>query len=167
MSARIKRVLFAVYEVVSTVLITLGSIIAILYLCGLRFYYVKTGSMGELLPVGSVCVVSTYSRYENIKTGDVISFRVNDGMLATHRAIKITENGIITQGDANNTADPAPVTKENYIGKTVFAVPKLGVLFSFVHSFAGKTVIVGAIAVLVILGWIYKEKERTENNSDL
>ena len=166
-SARIKRVLFVVYEVVSTALITLGSFIAILYLCGLRFYYVKTGSMGELLPIGSVCVVSTYSDFEDIETGDVISFRANDGMLATHRAIKITEHGIITQGDANNTADSVPVTKEDYIGKTVFAVPKIGAVFNFFHSPIGKIVIVGAIAVLLILGRIYKEKEHTEDISNL
>ena len=165
-SEKIKRVFFIAYEVLSTALITVGSILAILYLCGLRFYYVKTGSMGELMPVGSLCVVSTYSSFERIETGDVISFRVSDGMLATHRAIRITEQGILTQGDVNNTADSDPVTKENYIGKTVFAVPEIGAVLIFFQTLSGKIVIVTTFTVLLILGRFYREKERIPNRCD-
>lgn len=165
-SEKIKRVFFIAYEVLSTALITVGSILAILYLCGLRFYYVKTGSMGELMPVGSLCVVSMYSSFEEIETGDVISFRVSDGMLATHRAIKITDHGILTQGDVNNTADTDPVTIENYIGKTVFAVPEIGAVLIFFQTLSGKILIVTTFTILLILGRVYREKEHCANDCD-
>ena len=157
--AKIKKIFNMIYEIVSTIVITVGIILAIVYLCGIRLYHVKSGSMGELLPVGSVCFVSTYSKYEDIKAGDVISFRVSEDMLVTHRAEKITDNGIITKGDANNTEDPDLVTKENYIGKTVFAIPHIGRIFGSLHTFRG-TLMLGVIAVLLIIsGVFYKKKE--------
>lgn len=120
--------------------------------------------MGELLPIGSVCFVSTYSRYEDIEAGDVISFRVSDDMLVTHRAEKITDNGIITKGDANNTEDPDLVTKDNYIGKTVFAIPHIGRIFGFFRTIAGKILIAVMFLLLLIMGRIYKENDVGSDN---
>ncbi len=112
--------------------------------------------MGELLPVGSVCFVSTYSKYENIETGDVISFKVDDDMLVTHRAVRITGAGIYTKGDENNTEDPDAVTKENYIGKTVFALPYIGKALEFFHTINGLIVIAAVVLIMLITGTFYK-----------
>ena len=65
------------YRIISTAVIFLAALLFMLYMCGIRMYHVKSGSMGELLPVGCVCFVSTYSKYDDITEGDVISFRVN------------------------------------------------------------------------------------------
>ena len=161
---KIRKIFNIVYEIVSTAVITIGIILAVLYLCGIRLYHVKSGSMGELLPVGSVCFVSTYSKYEDVKQGDVISFRVSDDMLVTHRAEKITDNGIITKGDANNTEDPDLVTKDNYIGKTVFAIPHIGRIFGFFRTIAGKILIAVMFLLLLIMGRIYKENDVGSDN---
>ena len=157
--AKIRKIFNTLYEIISTTIITFGIILAIVYLCGIRLYHVKSGSMGELLPIGSVCFVSTYSKYENIKAGDVISFRVSDDMLVTHRAEKIMDNVIITKGDANNAEDPDPVTKENYIGKTVFAIPHIGRLFDSLHTFKGA-LLLGIIAILLIISGIFYKKNK-------
>ena len=157
--AKIKKIFNTLYEIISTTIITFGIILAIVYLCGIRLYHVKSGSMGELLPIGSVCFVSTYSKYENIKAGDVISFRVSDDMLVTHRAEKIMDNVIITKGDANNAEDPDPVTKENYIGKTVFAIPHIGRLFDSLHTFKGA-LLLGITAILLIISGIFYKKNK-------
>lgn len=157
---KIRKVFNTFYEIISVMIITVGVIFAIIYLCGIRLYHVKSGSMGDLLPVGSVCFVSTYSKYEDIKRGDVISFRVSDDMLVTHRAEEITGNGIITKGDENNINDPDPVTKDNYIGKTVFAIPRIGGIFGSLHTFRG-TLLLGIIVVLFIIsGVFYKKNEK-------
>lgn len=161
--AKIRKIFNTLYEIISTTVITFGIILAIVYLCGIRLYHVKSGSMGELLPVGSVCFVSTYSKYENIETGDVISFKVDDDMLVTHRAVRITGAGIYTKGDENNTEDPDAVTKENYIGKTVFALPHIGDMFIFFRTTAGKVSIVTALLILLIMGRIYKMNDTEEN----
>ncbi|MBR4628599.1 MAG: signal peptidase I [Ruminococcus sp.] len=155
--AKIKKVFNTVYIVISTAVITVGVILVVLLLCGIRLYSVQSGSMGELLPVGSVCFVSTYSKYENIEYGDVISFRVSDGMRVTHRVVKVTAEGVYTQGDMNKEQDPDPVTKENYIGKTVFALPYLGAALGFFHTLWGKIAICFGILLLVIAGVFYKK----------
>lgn len=157
---RVRKAFGILYEILSTAVITLGALLAVLYLCGIRLYRVKTGSMGELLPVDSVCFVSTYSRFDALEAGDVIAFRVQeDGMLVTHRAIAVTEKGVYTRGDANDTPDPDPVTRENYIGKTVFALPRLGALFRAVQTVKGMAVLGLCAAGLVILGCFYRQKE--------
>ena len=100
---KLRKILDITYKILSSAIITIALILLITYLCGIRFYHVKSGSMGELLPVGCVCFVSTYSKYENVEVGDVISFKVDDDTFVTHRVIRITPEGIITKGDENNT----------------------------------------------------------------
>lgn len=153
----VRNVFNTIYRFISTAVITIGVLLLIMYLCGIRLYHVKSGSMGELLPVGGVCFVNTYSAYDDITVGDVISFRISDDMLVTHRAVKITEEGIITKGDENNTYDPEPVTRENYIGETVFALPYIGRLLGFFHSLKGKIILAAVGAVLLISGVLYKQ----------
>lgn len=152
----IRNVYNIFYRIISTAVIVLAVILFLLYMCGIRLYHVKSGSMGELLPVGSVCFVSTYSKYDDITEGDVISFSVNSDMMVTHRAISVTEDGIITQGDMNNTPDPDYVTRDNYIGKTVFAVPYIGKAFAFFNTRKGIIVIAGVVLLMFITGAIYK-----------
>ena len=136
------------YEIVSTVIVLFAVLLAVMFLCGIRMYNVRSGSMGELIPQGSVCFVSTYTGFDSISVGDVIAFRPDEEILVTHRAVRISEEGIYTRGDENEIRDPAPVTKDNYIGKTVFAIPHLGELLAFAKSVKG--IITGA-AVLLLL----------------
>ena len=69
------------------------------------------------------------------------------------------DNGIITKGDANNTEDPDLVTKENYIGKIVFAIPHIGRIFGSLHTLRGM-LLLGIISVLLIIsGIFYKKKD--------
>ncbi|MCR5730664.1 MAG: signal peptidase I [Ruminococcus sp.] len=153
-----RKIFNTIYKVISTVIIIIGAIMLILYLCGIRLYHIKSGSMGELLPVGSVCFVSTYSKYEDINAGDIISFRVSDNTFVTHRAEMITDSGIITKGDENNTNDPDPVTKDNYIGKTIFAIPHLGVFFGYFRTMGGMIVLGITVIMLIVSGLFYKQK---------
>ena len=143
------------YRIVSTAVIVCGILLATLYLCGIRLYHVKSGSMGELMPVGSVCFVSTYSSFDSIRAGDIISFRVDD-IKVTHRAISVTPEGIITQGDMNDSADPDPVTKDTYIGKTVFALPHFGNALGFFQTLKGKVTLGICILLLILAGFLYK-----------
>ena len=159
----IRKIFNTVYEIVSTAVIVVGVLLAVLYLCGIRLYHVKSGSMGELLPVGCVCFVSTYSDFDSVSVGDVISFQVSEEMLVTHRAVEMTENGIITKGDENQNRDPDPVTRKNYIGKTVFAIPYIGFLLAWVHTKKGMIILGVSVTILFIMGFFYKsEPQRKE-----
>ena len=63
--------------------------------------------------------------------------------------------------DENNTEDPDVVTENNYIGKTVFALPKVGELFGFFKTTAGKITIAAALLLLFIMGRMYKKKDNS------
>ena len=96
-----------------------------LYLYGIRPYVVRTGSMEPAIKTGSVCFVNHKIPFEEIQQGDVIAFFMGE-TIVTHRAVQVSENQIMTKGDANEIADASPVTKENYSGKTVLAIPEIG-----------------------------------------
>ena len=155
-----QKIFNTLYEIISTTVITVGIILVKVYLFGIRLYQVRSGSMGELLPVGSICFVSTYSRYEDIEAGDVISFRVSEDIFVTHRAESITDEGIITKGDMNQNNDPDPVTRGNYIGKTIFAIPHIGRIFGFLHTFRGMLLLGGILILFVISGIFYNKKDK-------
>ena len=156
---KVRKIFNIAYEILSTAVISVGLILAVLYLCGIRLYHVQTGSMGELLPVGCVCFVSTYSKFESIETGDVISLRAGDDMRVTHRAVRITAEGVYTRGDANETDDADPVTRGNYIGKTVFALPYLGKVLAFLHTVRGMILLGSIVLLLAAAGLLYRQKE--------
>lgn len=156
-----------IYRIVSTAIITLGLILLIVTLCGIRIYHVLTGSMGDLLPVGGACFVSTYASYEDVQVGDVIAFRWSNDMLVTHRAVAITEEGIITQGDVNNAPDEELVTVENFAGKTVFALPYVGAGLAPLKTPKEIAGIIICFTVLLIGGLLYKEKPRSATDENI
>jgi signal peptidase len=154
----LKRIFNGIYITVSTGIIAIGIVVAVLYICGIRFYRVRSGSMGEAVPKGSLCFVSTYSSYENIDAGDIISFRLSDDVTITHRADSITEDGVITKGDCNQGEDPDPVTRDNYIGKTVFAIPGLGMIFGWLNTAKGRIIIVLFVIVIIVSGRLFRRE---------
>lgn len=151
----LKQLLGGAYRAASAAVIALSCLIVILYICGIRAFRVRSGSMGEAVPLGSLCLVSTYSPYDDLRAGDVIAFRISEDISVTHRAVDVTAEGIITQGDCNSIPDRNPVTRENYIGKTIYAVPYLGYVQGWFCTWQGMTVLGTFFVVLLISGRIF------------
>jgi len=91
---------------------------------------VGSGSMEPKMYPGDVVIIAKVQA-ENIETGDVIQFRVPEGVTIMHRVIEIqeTEGGskvFITKGDANDQPDSEPVLPDNVVGKAVITIPKVG-----------------------------------------
>ncbi len=155
------RIVFnKVYEILSTIIIVLGVVIIVGYMYGIRLYDVRSGSMGDVLPVGCACFVNTHESFEDIKAGDIIAFRVSDDMFVTHRAARVTPEGIYTKGDENDTEDPDPVTEENYIGRTFYEIPRIGAALRSVHTRKGTAVISGIILLIVAAGFVYRKNNK-------
>lgn len=154
-----RKVFNRVYEIISTVIITLAVLFAVLLISGIRMYRVRSGSMGDLLPVDSVCFVSSYSGFDSIKPGDIVAFRVGDDLLVTHRVIRVTDEGLFTQGDENDIPDPDPVTRENYIGKTVFAVSRFGALLGVFSETKGRIILGICLLIVVAAGFFYRRNK--------
>lgn len=130
------------------------------YIMGLRFYIVTTGSMTPTIPIGSICIVNQNKSFYDIQAGDIISFWIGDDMLVTHRAVKIDVDGVITKGDANNTEDSAKVTEYNYVGETVWSIPKIGYAVTFLKSRPGFIMIIALFVLFLIPSLSSRTKEK-------
>ena len=94
-------------------------LIAAPMLAGYRPVVVLSGSMEPTFPVGSVIYYKAAS-FEQIQEGDPITFHAGeDGSLVTHRVVEKQElsSDFITKGDANETADPNPVSYDRVAGR--------------------------------------------------
>lgn len=93
-------------------------------------YVVLSGSMEPGYSPGDVVFVE-HVEPRTLAVGDVVTFRVNTGMIVTHRIIEALpqEEGRVafrTQGDANEDADPFLVTEGMVIGKVEKTMPLWG-----------------------------------------
>lgn len=123
---------------------------------GIRPLTVMSGSMEPDIKTGSVAIIETnLTDFNEIERGDIIAFDIG-GSLVTHRAVDITEDGIVTKGDYNNTKDLWIVTDANYYGKELFSVPYIGFLIVFIRQHIIVTILV--IAAVLITAKILKER---------
>ena len=162
---KIIEVIKKIINVLTTIIILIGSIFLILYICGIIPYVVLSGSMEPSIETGSVCFINKNVKYESVKEKDVIAFKMNDGTLVTHRAVKIDENGIVTKGDNNKDEDNNLVTNKNYVGKNLFWIPKVGYVVKTFQTTTGKIISITLIVVLLITGFLFGDDKKKEKEN--
>lgn len=96
---------------------------------GRQVLAIRGGSMSPAIPVGSAIVVSERDPAD-LRTGDIVTWRSETGVLVTHRVLQIVEeNGELffqTQGDANDSPDPSAVPADAIVGIVEMSVPAAG-----------------------------------------
>lgn len=124
---------------------------------------VLTGSMVPSYDPGDLIVVEPLEAEarQTPQVDDVVSFypRPDDLTgLTTHRIVDRIEasDGVsfITQGDANEVADPEIMAKQ-VAGVVRYSVPKLGFLAQVVPSEAKPAVVYAGAGILIIMGGFY------------
>lgn len=91
---------------------------------GQRPVVVTSGSMSPTIAAGDVVLVMARPR---IEPGDIVTFERPGAGLVTHRVVGTDPSGaLLTKGDANRTMDPTPVSPDDVVGVTRFAVPVVG-----------------------------------------
>ena len=156
------KVVKAIVNVLTTIIIGVGGLILVLYLFGIVPYVVLSGSMEPTIDTGSLCFINKNAKYEDVKEKDIIAFKLSDGTLVTHRAIEITETGIVTKGDNNDGADSNQVKKDNFVGKNLFWIPKVGYAVKAFQSTKGKIIIITSIVLLFAAGFLFGENKNKE-----
>lgn len=123
-------------------------------LFGIRIYGVMTGSMTPAYPVGGVVYVKGMEA-ESIQVGDVITYRMGTDTeyFMTHRVVEMADGFFRTKGDANEAADPEPVSYERLIGRVVFYLPGYAKVADFVDSTTGKCTFIILFATAFVM-WI-------------
>ena len=163
-----KNYLKIAINIVMTVIIIIGALFLLLHFIGINPVVVESGSMMQDIEAGSLIFVNKNVKFEDIKPNDIITFSVGESKIrVTHRAIKVTEEGIETKGDANNVSDGVSTTKENYEGKMVFYIPKIGYLVKLIQAPKGKIILATSIIVMLLaslfLGKSSKELKEVRN----
>lgn len=112
--------------------------------------FVTTGSMEPTLDAGDGFVAVPPELAGDIGQGDVVVFeaeQIEGGGLTTHRIVDVTEQGYITQGDANpftdQDSDEPPVKEPRVVavawqpGGSVLSIPGVGTLVTGIQSVLG------------------------------
>lgn len=170
-----KRTIRKTWNIVSTVLVSLVVLLALLLVgarvFGLQVFTVLSGSMEPTYHTGSLIYVKKVDPY-TIKAGQVITFMLDEDTIATHRVVAVVPDeedaSVIrfrTKGDANESEDGGLVHYKNVVGTPVFTIPYLGFVANYIQHPPGMYVAIAAGAVLLMLTFlpdVFAPEEQTE-----
>lgn len=117
---------------------------------------VLSGSMEPALNVGDLIFVR---QGETPAVGDVVVYATG-GSLVVHRIVALEGDTVVTQGDANNTADE-PISRAAIKGVVTGRVPWVGTALRAMRSPAGVVITLGAAFGLV--EWSFR-REKAEDD---
>ena len=161
------KIIKVILNIITTIIILAGILFVGLFLYGIQPYVVESGSMEPEIKTGSVCFINKKAQYDDMKVGDIIAFRIDSGAFATHRINNITNEGFETKGDANSTVDNFITTRDNFVGKNIFSIPKVGFIVKGIQTPRGKillgTVIVVLLLAAILIGTPSKKKKKNKN----
>lgn len=129
---------------------------------GYSMFEIASGSMEPVLKVGDLIIVYTS---DDFKTNDIITYKEKDDFI-THRVIDITDNYVITKGDANNSVD-YKVQKDRVIGKVVFTIPNGGTIRKILLTPSVMiSIIITLIMISLCFSYIPRRKKKNDNLDD-
>jgi len=98
---------------------------------------INSGSMQPTISVNDLLIIKGLDFYQE---GDIVTYISDSGAMVTHRIVTVSQDGYITQGDANNVSDEK-IDRQRILGKVNFV-------------FAGAYEIVKWIVILTIVVFI-------------
>lgn len=151
----LKKICGFLSGVLLIVLAVLAGILIIPKIMGYEEMAVLTGSMEPNYPVGSLIFVKEEDP-ENLKVGDVITYRLDEDTVVTHRIVEINqeEQTVTTKGDANSDNDGSPVSYSNIVGKAHFNIPYLGFIAMNIKTPKGIITVCGVLVAIILLTFI-------------
>lgn len=137
---------------VIAILLPLTIFLVACWLLGWQLQSVQSGSMAPTYPVGSLLVTGQMDAGD-VEPGMAIVFEDprEPGRLVTHRVVRPAPGdalAFVTQGDANATADPAPVPARLVRGRVLWSIFGLGSAMDWLQwprSFVLLVVVPGAL----------------------
>jgi signal peptidase len=123
---------------------------------------IRSGSMAPTIPVGAAVVLDA-APAGDIQVGDVVTMRLDNGAIFSHRVTRLVSVGgvpyIETKGDANATVDPSLTPVSHVMGRVALTLPLVGFLMAGLAMPAGlATVLLAALTLFTAL-WLLDEDE--------
>lgn len=134
----------------------------------------ESNSMAPSFYKGDLVYIDKNYDVDSIKKGDIIAFELSKEDKVTHRVYDITENGIITKGDANDVVDISPISKSQIIGENVYQIPFIGNFFGNYKLIISIAVFAAALKIFLdyMSNWllddevgINEEKNKMDNTN--
>ena len=154
--------------------IVLLTIFALPNIFGIRVFTVSSGSMIPKYNIGSIIYVKK-AKPSDIKIGDSITFYIQgSSTVATHEVYEISEDSMTyrTQGINNKDENGAiihdanPTTYGEVVGKVVFCIPVIGVIFDFLSNIPILcTLIIITIIMVLTSFFMSRGKDKNVNKS--
>ena len=105
---------------------------------GYKILQVMSGSMSGEFETEDTIIIRQIKNESEIKIGDIITFKVDENTLVTHRVVEIVKNEndteYVTKGDANNSVDTQKVKFKDIEGKYLFKTIILGKIIKIIQS---------------------------------
>ena len=160
MGRRLRRLLNLLSGLTVTLALLLAAALVGVRLVGLKVFSVLSGSMEPTYHTGSLIYVKPTDP-ALLKTGDVITFMLDESSVATHRIVEVipdaADTSVLrfrTKGDANSAQDGSLVHSKNVLGRPVFSIPWLGYFSSYIQSPPGTYIAVSVGALLILLAYL-------------
>jgi len=118
-------------------------------------YFCAIISSGSMEPTVSVNDLLLVRGEESYQPGDVITYISPRGNMVTHRVFELTEDGYITQGDANNVPD-GTISKQRVLGRVVYIAPGVGAITEGLSTPMG----IAFIVCICLLIWLINRVRR-------
>ena len=118
---------------------------------------VVSGSMEPTIKKGDLIIINTKNK--KYKKNDIVTFYDVNGAFVTHRIVEIKDDEMITKGDANDSNDD-PTKLDKIVGKFVYKIPFLGMLFqSFKNPFM--------LTIIMLIGILFCYLISTDKHGNL
>lgn len=131
---------------------------------GLEPVVIRGASMEPGIPLGSLVVLAKRDP-ASVDVGEVITRRTGNGVLVTHRVIRVAEiNGLRhfeTKGDASASADPVLAPPAEVTGVVALSMPVAGYLLTFVSQPLGLLSVVALLLALTVGAELVEDLERS------
>lgn len=135
---------------------------------GYKILQVMSGSMSGEFETEDTIIIRQIKNESEIKIGDIITFKVDENTLVTHRVVEIVKNEndteYVTKGDANNSVDTQKVKFKDIEGKYLFKTIILGKIIKIIQSPIGiNFVLILPLFIIAIIVINDKDKENKKN----
>jgi signal peptidase len=123
---------------------------------------VLSGSMSPTLQVDDLVLIH---QTQDVSVGDIIVYQQNNSLII-HRVISRDGDTLVTQGDANNTADQ-PIHISQVKGRYVFRIPYMGRLMWALRTPQGVIALLSATLLAMEFSYRHECARQEDDLSDL
>jgi signal peptidase len=144
-------------------LAALAVLLALVVVTHLATTFVIGGpSMQPGIGIGSLVLVSPVP-IDELRAGDLVSVRADNGVVVTHRATRIVSLAsgryLELKGDANSTPDPVLVPERALLGRVGTILPLIGYLAAVLATPSGPLAVLALLLGGLLAIWFLEELE--------